>query len=187
MDKKALRLAAMQARDQLTDAARAQASTAISDRLFAMDEVREAKVVFSYLAMRTEVDLAALHWRRRERGICLACPVVGEDGSMEAYAPDARMLLEPDRFGIRAPVIDAARKVDPAELDLILTPCVAFDDACRRLGHGGGYYDRYFERCPRAKRICIAFEVQRLPCVPAQVWDMPMDCVVTEAGSYHRK
>ena len=187
MDKKALRLAAMQARDQLTDAARAQASTAISDRLFAMDEVREAKVVFSYLAMRTEADLAALHLRLRERGVCLAFPVVGEDGVMEAYAPDARRLLAPDRFGIRAPVIDAARKVDPSEIDLILTPCVAFDDACRRLGHGGGYYDRYFARCPRAKRICIAFAVQRLPCVPAQAWDMPMDYIVTEAGICRRK
>jgi 5-formyltetrahydrofolate cyclo-ligase len=184
MEKEALRLAAMQARDQMTEAERAQASAAICDRLWKMEAVRGAGVVFSYLAVRPEVDLTALHRRLREQGICLAFPVVGTDGGMEAWAPDGRLLLEPDRFGIPSPVISASRKVDPAEIDLILTPCVAFDGNCRRLGHGGGFYDRYFQRCPDALRICAAFEAQRLPHIPSEPWDVPMHAVVTEAGLF---
>ena len=180
MEKRALRLAAMQAREQLTDAEREMASAAICERLWNMEAVRSAEVVFSYLAMRTEADLTALHRRLLAQGTTLAFPVVGADGRMEAYAPDERMLLEPDRFGIPSPVISAARKVDPGEISVILTPCVAFDNACRRLGHGGGYYDRYFARCPEALRICAAFAAQRLPRIPAEDWDVPMHAVVTE-------
>ena len=184
MEKEALRLTAMQARDQLTDAEREEASAAICDRLWKMEAIRGAGTVFSYLAVRSEADLTALHRRLLAQGTALAFPVVGTDGGMEAYAPDARMLLERDRFGIPSPVISAARKLDPAEIDLILTPCVAFDGACRRLGHGGGYYDRYFQRCPAALRICAAFEAQRLPQIPTEPWDVPMHAVATEAGLF---
>ena len=184
MEKEALRLAAMRARDQMTEAERERACAAVCDRLWNLEALRGAGVVFSYLAMRSEVDLTALHRRLLARGTTLAFPVVGTDGGMEAYAPDARMLLAPDRFGIRSPVISAARKVDPAEIDLILTPCVAFDGNCRRLGHGGGFCGRYFQRCPDALRICAAFEAQRLPHIPSAPWDVPMHAVVTEAGLF---
>ena len=184
MNKKELRLAASRARERLTPAERAEKSGAICERLREMEEVRRARVIFSYLATPEEAELAGLHGWLREQGRTLAFPVVGADGNMEAYEPDGRMLLALDRFGIRSPVIEAARKVDPAEIDLVLTPCVAFDGAGRRLGHGGGYYDRYFARCPQALRICAAFEAQRLPAIPAEPWDAPMDAVVTEAGSY---
>ena len=184
MEKEALRHAAMQARNDLTDAERKEASAAICDRLWDMEAVRGARVVFSYLAMQSEVDLTVLHLRLLAQGTTLAFPVVGADGGMEAWAPDGRMQLEPDRFGIRSPVIEAARKLDPAEIAVILTPCVAFDSNCRRLGHGGGYYDRYFARCPAALRICAAFEAQRLPRIPVEPWDVPMHAVVTEAGVF---
>ena len=182
MDKAQLRQTAIRARAGLSKAGREAASRAICERLRAMPEVQNARVIFSYLAMPEEADLTALHTWLLERGRTVAFPVTGTNGSMEAYAPDASMRFAPDRFGIRVPVLEAARRIDPQEIDLVLTPCVAFDTECRRLGHGGGFYDRYFPRCPRAIRICIAFEAQRLPEIPKETWDASMHAVGTEAG-----
>ena len=187
MNKKELRSAAIRARAGLSHAVREAASRTICERLWALPELRDAGVIFSYLAMPEEADPEALHGRLRAMGKTVAFPVTGKNGAMEAYAPDEGLRFTRDRFGILTPVTDAAQRIDPAEIDLVLTPCVAFDSACRRLGHGGGYYDRYFPRCPQALRICAAFEIQRLPAIPAEPWDAAMHAVVTEAGIYRAK
>ena len=187
MDKRELRQAAIRARAELSSAGREAASRAICERLRSMEELQAAEVIFSYLAMPEEADLSPLHGWLHARGTTLAFPVTGENGAMEAWAPDETMRFTRDRFGIRIPVTEAARRIDPAEIAVILTPCVAFDAECRRLGHGGGYYDRFFPLSPRAIRICVAFEAQRLPVIPTDRWDVPMHAVVTEAGIYRAK
>ena len=54
------------------------------------------------------------------------------------------------------------RRVDPqSALDVVLVPLVAFDDAGRRLGRGGGYYDATFGARRRALLIGLAHELQR--------------------------
>ena len=40
--------------------------------------------------------------------------------------------------------------------DLVLVPCTAFDAACRRVGKGKGYYDRYLPRCRNAVALGVA-------------------------------
>ena len=187
MDKRELRQIAIRARGALTPKERAESGRAICERLRAMEEIKSAQVFFSYLAMPEEADLGELHRWLRARGKTLAFPVTGDGGAMEAWAPEESLRFTRDRFGILMPEKDAASRIDPAEIDLILTPCVAFDGDCRRLGHGGGYYDRYFRRCPQALRFCIAFEAQRLPAIQAEPWDVSMDAVVTEAGIYRPK
>ena len=76
------------------------------------------------------------------------------------------------------------RIVSPEEIDLVLVPCAAFDDQCRRLGMGGGYYDRYLPQCSRAFSAALAYEVQKVFAVAAQAYDVFVDSVVTETGLY---
>jgi 5-formyltetrahydrofolate cyclo-ligase len=67
-------------------------------------------------------------------------------------------------------------------IEWVLVPGVAFDIDGRRLGYGGGYYDRLLPLLPRAAaRIAGAFEVQLVPEVPAAPHDLSVDYVVTEA------
>ncbi|WP_221791815.1 5-formyltetrahydrofolate cyclo-ligase [Aquisediminimonas sediminicola] len=81
-------------------------------------------------------------------------------------------------LGVRQPGDDAPI-ITP---DIILTPLVGFDDTGNRLGQGGGFYDRIFARYPDAKRIGLAWSVQRCESLPIDPWDQPLHAIITEAG-----
>ena len=64
----------------------------------------------------------------------------------------------------------------------MLVPGVAFDLGGRRLGYGGGYYDRLLPLLPpRAARVAGAFEIQLVERVPAAPHDVAVDAIVTES------
>lgn len=53
------------------------------------------------------------------------------------------------KYGILSPIPECSESVRADELDAVLMPCVGFDSHGGRLGHGGGYYDRYLLRCSK--------------------------------------
>jgi 5-formyltetrahydrofolate cyclo-ligase len=85
--------------------------------------------------------------------------------------------LKKGRFGILEPAAPMFAAED--ELDLIIVPGVAFDRAGRRIGRGGGVYDRLLPQY-HAVRAGICFGFQCLEPVPAQEYDVRMDWLVTE-------
>ena len=180
IDKAALRRLCLQRRRDLTAEERAAASAAVCARLAALPELAQARTVFSYLAAEDEVDLDALHRLLRERGATVAFPRVIGRGAMEALVPGEGSELIRSGFGLREPDPARAAALEPSAFDLVLIPCVGFDRTGRRLGHGGGYYDRYLAACPRAKRIAAAFACQELPALEAESWDQSVHAVVTE-------
>jgi 5-formyltetrahydrofolate cyclo-ligase len=66
--------------------------------------------------------------------------------------------------------------------DWLLVPLLAFDRAGRRLGYGGGYYDRTLATLPGAKAIGIAYAGQEMAEVPAGPQDMRLPLIATESG-----
>jgi 5-formyltetrahydrofolate cyclo-ligase len=88
-------------------------------------------------------------------------------------------------FGIMEPKLGA--EIDARELDLVLTPLVAFDDHGVRLGVGRGYYDRTFKflrhrsHWRRPKLLGVAYELQRVGPLTPSSWDVPLWGVVTES------
>jgi 5-formyltetrahydrofolate cyclo-ligase len=70
-----------------------------------------------------------------------------------------------------------------SEIDLMIVPCLAFDQHGRRLGHGGGHFDRLLAGLS-STNICIAFEAQQLTAVPCDEHDVEVDIVVTEKTVY---
>ena len=76
-------------------------------------------------------------------------------------------------------------------LDLMMTlvvpltlGLVAVYAACRRVGMGKGYYDRYLPRCTRAVKVGVAFEAQRVEAAAVDAHDQRLDGFVTEGGLY---
>lgn len=180
LDKAALRTLARQQRQALSPAERAAYSRRICEQLLALPEMEAAATVMSYCARPEEAALSALHEALWARGKRLCFPVTQERGGMEAVCCAASGPWKTGAYGIREPA--GEHYVLPEEIDLIILPCVAFDETGTRLGWGGGYYDRYLARGTGALRIGAAFEVQRMAALPRAQWDVPLSLLVTEEG-----
>lgn len=94
--------------------------------------------------------------------------------------------LHPNRFGILEPK-NITQQIAADQLDLVLTPLVAFDREGNRLGTGGGYYDRTFEFVIEKKPvkphlIGLAFTFQEAERLPHDPWDICLEGVLTEKG-----
>jgi 5-formyltetrahydrofolate cyclo-ligase len=93
--------------------------------------------------------------------------------------------IAPNRYGIPEPV--APREwFAPFQLDLVLVPLLAFDRCGRRLGHGGGYYDRSFAFLKEQARptepllVGVGYAFQEVDQLDPAPWDVALDYIATE-------
>jgi len=173
--RKALRLL----RRTLPVAARRRAALRAARHLALLARACGARHVAAYLSLVEEIGTAPLIALLRRQGCRVYVPKIA--GARLRFAP-LRGALRDNRFGIAEPA-GAAR---PPRLDLIVLPLVAFDAAGRRLGMGGGYYDRLLARprpARRPLRVGLAFAAQEVPAVAAGAGDARLDAVVTERGA----
>ena len=87
--------------------------------------------------------------------------------------------LKINSLGIPEP-FDSVNKIVP---DIILVPLVGYDKNCNRLGYGGGFYDRYFEKNSKKKKIIkigLAFSFQKIKKLPVNKFDKKLDRIITE-------
>ena len=179
MTKAEQRRVARALRRALTSAERDANSAAVCQRLLTLPEVRAARCILSYRALPDEVDLSALE---RDLDAVIAYPRCLGGGVMEAYVPGGAFLT--GSFGIEEPDPAVSRLIEPEAIDLVLAPCLGFDAARNRLGHGAGYYDRFLPRCKSAAVLAVAFEAQRLDSLVTEAHDRKMDAIVTEKTVY---
>ncbi|RAK68425.1 5-formyltetrahydrofolate cyclo-ligase [Hymenobacter edaphi] len=174
-------------RRALPPAALAARSAQVAARLFSSFEVAAWRAVHVFLPLqrRQELDtwpLIRQLWAQQP-GTRVAVPVVEADGTL------THRLLTPDTplvesaWGIPEPM--AAPRMEPAELDVVLLPLLAFDEQGQRVGYGKGFYDRFLLECPQARRIGLSLE----PPVPRidDVWpgDVPLHACVTPERVWH--
>ena len=169
-------------------------SKAIVARLLELPEFSVAKNIFAYRAMSYEVSLEALLADEKAVDKIFSFPLCYPHGEMRALIPSDYGLpwssVEcadswiKSKFGIWEPNAVHSQEMKPADIDLILVPLVAFDNTCRRIGMGGGYYDRFLARCPHAFKVGIAFDFQKVAEINPAPWDQQLDIVVSEAAIY---
>lgn len=188
-ERQAIRRELRQRRMALSAAQRRVADAAICRALLHSRVWQRSRRVALFLPHRGEPDLRPLLADGLRRGKRLCLPVLKPFGERGLWFRETRRdePLTHNRFGIPEPG-PAARRFRPRELDLILTPLVAFDGAGNRLGMGAGFYDRTFaflRRQPRWGRpllLGVAFGFQEHPALPAADWDVPLHGVLTEDG-----
>ncbi len=167
----------------LGDRERREASAALCRRLADLPAWREARCRLVFLPMAGEPDIETAAAAAAADGHRICVPRVDWDrrrmwpvaiGGFDEALPD------PEHPGLRSPPPGPA--VDPAEIDLVLVPGLAFDAAGGRLGRGGGFYDRFLPTLPsETVRVGVAFDAQILPEVPTDELDARMSFVLTDA------
>ena len=71
------------------------------------------------------------------------------------------------------------------DIDLVLMPLVGWDQFGARLGMGAGYYDRAlhpFANLDSPLRVGVAYQLQRVPRLPAEPWDIHLHGVISDSG-----
>jgi len=185
-------------------------------RLLVLDAVREARGVAAYLSMPAELQTATLleglFQERYEAGGApqegrravfvpkvtggnrfdmVMVPVNGGSEEVASY-PKSRWLIPEPELPSGLTCADLWQLAVPL-LDVVVVPGVAFDDKCRRLGRGKGYYDTFLESlasCRHAQglerpvTVGICFDEQVVADVPVDQHDRILDFVVTPSTTF---
>jgi 5-formyltetrahydrofolate cyclo-ligase len=179
--KRAVRIRVLAARDAMAASGRDRATSRIVAHVLSMPEVGRASTVMAFWSFGSEPDTALLVEALDSRGVRVALPrIVGGDIEAYAYAPGDAVTAT--SFGASEPSTGEA--LDPSAIDVVVTPAVAFDRSGRRVGYGGGFYDRFFPRTrPDTLRIGIGFDLQLVEEeLPGGHFDLGLDAIVTESG-----
>lgn len=153
--------------------ARGLADTALQDR-----HVRRAATVAAYVSVGSEPGTGPLLEALVSAGKRVLLPILQPDNDLDwgvydgSLVPARRGLLEPAGPGLGPGAIGSA--------DVVLVPGVAVDRDGRRLGRGGGSYDRALGRAVPGTWIAIlVFDQEIVARVPTDPHDKTVDAAIT--------
>ena len=167
-----------------------QRSRAAAKAVMRLRMFSAGKRVALYLPFDAELDTAALIAAAQRRGVRIFVPVISDRRHCRMRFYPLSGKVDPGTFGISIP----RTRLIPLSaqwLDLIIMPLVGVDGAGRRLGMGGGYYDRALAFRKRRRYwqgphlVGLAFDCQRTDVEFAQGWDLRLNSLATESGVEH--
>ena len=185
IDKKQQRKLAVEKRRALTQQERDEKSRTICDFLIKLikdPRYSEVRTIFSYRGTWDEVNVDAFNNWAEVQGYRVAYPISFPNGIMKAAVPAEKNAWHRAAYGILEPVMENSKILEPGDIDLVIVPCVAFDECGNRCGHGAGYYDRFMSCMSPESLVMVAFEAQKLEKLVTEETDIPVRTIVTEAG-----
>lgn len=150
------------------------------ERFFALPQVKAASSLLLFYGVGPEPDTARLLEPLTFAGKTVALPRCLPHREMEARQYLGPSHLLSGAFGIPEPD-DACPILERDSFDVILVPNLCCDRACYRLGHGGGYYDRYLSGFSGVT-VALCRDKLLQDSLPIAAHDVPVDLVVTETG-----
>lgn len=179
-EKKALRTFIRKKERTLDPAYKKESSEAICRHILALAEYQRAQVVFAFAGTEKEIDTALLMNETLAQGKTLILPRCAAEHAIDLCVVRSMDDLEAGAYGILEPKTSCPL-VTAKEIEFAVVPCLSFDRAGRRLGQGGGYYDRLLPQlsCPTA---LICREQLMLDEVPVEEHDMRCTMLITEKG-----
>ena len=138
------RAAARRIKAGISDAEWRACGEAMAARLTGEDVWKRAQTVFCFVSMPNEPDTSGII-KDALGGKRLCVPRVVGRGIMEAVVIRSFGDLAPGAMGIYEPRADVTETVDFGDIDLAVVPCLSACLNGKRLGRGGGFYDRFLE------------------------------------------
>lgn len=173
-------------RNQLSSNSQKKYSLEMSEQLCELNAFNNAHTIGAYIAQDGEIDpqyIINIAWRLGKQ---VYLPVMSERKQyhLDFYAHNKHSKLTTNNYAISEPAT-TSKPIMPWNLDLVLLPLVAFDENCNRIGRGAGFYDRCFAfvnelpNQPRPTLIGLAYPEQKIATLKTELWDVPMDFIVT--------
>jgi 5-formyltetrahydrofolate cyclo-ligase len=174
--KQQVRAEALAVRENLDSRLRAEKSTLIAQRFMSLELFRNAQCVFVYISVRSEVQTHAILKAALEQKKTVCVPLIDPE-KQKVHAcviRDPSRDLHPGILGIPEPDRDSCPVVQPSDIDCAIIPGLVFTEQGRRIGYGGGFYDRFLREW-QGTGCALAFEEQIVASLP---FDPSHDVVV---------
>jgi 5-formyltetrahydrofolate cyclo-ligase len=144
--------------------------------------------VHSYLNSKTQLEidttniLCYLHFANPE--LVVAVPKIYKSTEhLQHIVITEDSLFEINKFGIDEPVEGSI--IDPLEIDLVLTPLLAFDAKGFRVGYGKGFYDRFLAACRNdVIKVGLSYFEAEDEISDINEHDIPLDFCITPEKLY---
>lgn len=133
-----------------------------------------SKVVYCYCSVNKEVDLTGVIEDCFKKNKTVALPRVVNKETMEFFTISDINDVKEGYFGIREPVSNVAAP----KADCIIVPGLAFTRDGKRIGYGGGFYDKYLEQSP-SYTIGVGFDFQIVNDLKQHPKDIKLDEIIT--------
>tara|TARA_Y100000389_G_C17396076_1_gene482586 strand:+ start:763 stop:1293 length:531 start_codon:yes stop_codon:yes gene_type:complete len=172
------------ARRNMSVGKRRIASEVISEKIIFSNEYINANLVACYLPMIDEVDIRKIiehGWRAKKR---IFLPKIYNNDEMLFHEIQPNTSLSKSKKNIWEPVF--GNFIRAKELQLVITPTVAYDKKNNRIGMGQGYYDKCFsflrdkKKISKPKLIGAAFHCQKIEKISVKTWDIRLFQVFSE-------
>ena len=164
-------------------------SKKICENFLASDEYKKAQTILLYKAYNNEVDTDPIFERAVSDGKIVAYPcsrIVDGEPDLTFYVVNDPKQFKEGFKGILEPDADTAVKVFNDRADICITPGVAFDRKCHRIGYGKAFYDRYLRQSNPGKVIGFAYEIQMTDDFEPEGSDRAVNMVITDCAIYER-
>ena len=180
--KKILRRTIRQLERELSPDYRMESDRRIAALLLSLEAYRTAGTVCCFVGTAREIDTRPILRDALDAGKRLCVPRCGAPGEMAMREIAALDQLSPGTMGILEPP-ENAPVILPEEIDFAVLPCLSCDIRGNRLGHGGGYYDRFL-RAYHGAAVLLCRERLLQPAIPVESHDIAVPRVLTERGAY---
>lgn len=178
--KKILRKKIISRRKSLSAEERKIFSHEIIKKFLATEIYKNSSSIMAYISMSDEVQLQEFFADAFNKEKILAIPFIIERKIIKPVILKNFDSLEVGEFGILTVKENLREFIDEKNFDCVIVPGVAFDVQGKRLGMGGGYYDKFLKLATNAKKISLAFDCQIVENIPTEPHDMPVDLIITE-------
>lgn len=180
MDKKSQRQLTLMKRHELPALLKAQYDENIRTQLLKLTGRYEH--IGIYVSKDDETDtrrLIQLLLSQGKRVSVPRCSATEQRPTLEFYQILSLEECLPSRFGLLEPVPQPCRLTNPADIELMIVPLVAFDEKHNRIGYGRGYYDSVLAEFAGLK-VGLGYELQKIDEFEPEAHDVPLDVIITE-------
>lgn len=164
--------------EKLSDAYMKEAAEIIAEQVIKSEQFLRSESIFLFVSAKGEPSTEKILCAAFEMNKHVYVPKCYGKGVMKAVKILSTDDLVKGMYGIFEPK-DDTKTEGSDNISLAIVPCVSASKSGKRLGHGAGYYDRFFENRDIIK-MCVCFEKLLSEEIPTDEYDVKMDFVVTE-------